>query len=150
VLLLWVAIAAVLVGVVAALLTKGTVVVTSRLGGERVTRILADAEYIVEHRAVPPEWQTKLGKRLRGPRSGGAEPRVQARHQAKARRWCLRELRRLIGFARTTSIVADEEARAILLTQLSGVGAKWRNLSWDEMCRPGDGDELTIAPVAGR
>jgi hypothetical protein len=137
VLLLQVAGAAVLVAAVAVLLTKGTVALTSRLGGERVSRLIADAEYIVERHAVPPTWQAKLAKKLPGLRSEGIEPRIRTRHQNRARRSCLRELGRLLAFAKTTSIVADEEAREILLSELTQVEAEWRSQSWDAMCAPG-------------
>jgi hypothetical protein len=140
VLLLQVAGAAVLVAVVAVLLTKGTVALTSRLGGQRVSRILADAEYIIACHAVPPAWRKRLEKRLRGLRPDCADSRSKTRHRARARRWSLRELRRLIAFARTTSIVADEEAREILLSDLMQVEAEWRSRSWDAMCAPGHED----------
>lgn len=135
-LLLQVAVAALLVGAVAALLTRATVALTSRLGGQRVSRVLADTEYIVERHAMPPTWQAKLRKRFRGLRPD-AEPRARSRLQARARRSCLRELGRIRAFARTTSIVADEEAREILLSELIRVEAEWRDWNWNEMCSPG-------------
>ena len=136
-LLLWVAITAMLMGIVAAFLAKATVALTSRLGGERVSRLLADAEYLVEHHAAPPAWRVKLEKKLRGLRPD-AEPRTRARHQARARRFYRRELGRIIAFARTTSIVADEEVRGILLSELLRVEVEWRYRTWSRMCRPGD------------
>jgi hypothetical protein len=139
VLLLQVAVAAVLVGVVAALLTRGTVVLTGRFGGRRVSRVLADTEYIVEHHAVPPAWLAKLHENLLGLRPDGAEPRTLARHQARARRFCLCRLDRLIAFSRKTSIVADEEARQILVSELMKVDEEWRSRSWEELSAPGDG-----------
>lgn len=145
-LLLQVAAAAVLVAVVAALLTKGTVVLMSRLGGQRVSRVLSDAEYIVGCGAVPPAWRVKLEKRFRGLRPD-AEPWARARHQARARRACLRELGRIRAFARTTSIVADEEAREILLSELIRVEAEWRDRDWDGMCMPDAGHRaMAVAP----
>jgi len=115
------------------------VALTGRFGGRRISRIVADAEYIVEHHAVPPAWQAKLQKNLHGLRPDGAEPRTLARHQARARRSCLRRLDRLIAFSQKTSIVADEEAREILVSELMKVDEEWRSRSWKEMCSPGAG-----------
>jgi len=134
VLLLQVAIAAVLMAVVAVLGTKGMVAFMGRFAGQKVSRVLADAEYVVACHAVPPAWQERLRKSLRGLRSDCADPRLKARHQARARRWCLRELERLLSFAKKTSIVADEEARQVFVSELSRVHEEWRGRSWDEMC----------------
>lgn len=138
-LLLQVAVAAVLVGVVAALLTRGTVALTSRLGGERVSRLIADTEYVVEHHAIPPAWLAKLQENLRGLRSDGAGSRLRARHQARAVRRCLRRLDRLIAFSRKTSIVTDEEAREVLVSELMKVDEEWRSRGWEGLSAPGDG-----------
>jgi hypothetical protein len=136
VLLLQVAVAAVLVGVVAALLTKGTVALTGRLGGQRVSRVLADAEYIIEHTAVPPAWRDELAKKHAGLRPGCSDASRKERHQALAKRACLRRLDKLITFSRKTSVVADEEAREILVSELVRVDEEWRSRSWEEMTAP--------------
>jgi hypothetical protein len=146
VLLLQVAIAAVLVAVVAVIGTKGMVALMGRFAGQSVSRIFTDAEHVVEHHAVPPSWLEKLRRKLRGLRPDCADARLSTRHQARARQSCLRELDRLLSFARKTSIVADEEARGVFVAELEKVRENWRAGSWDEMCAPGAG---CIAALVG-
>jgi hypothetical protein len=136
VLLLQVFVAAVLVAVVAALGTKGMVALMGRFAGGKVSRIFADAEYVVEHRAVPPSWMERLRKKHRGLRPDCTDPRLAARHQVRARQWCLRDLERLLSFARKTSIVTDEESRQVFVSELLRVREEWRVRSWDGMCSP--------------
>jgi hypothetical protein len=111
--------AAVLTGTVAVLLVRGTMAIAGRLGGDSIHRIITETEYIVERHAVPPAWQAEL-----------------ARH-ARPTHACLRRLDRLIAFSRTTSVVADEETRSILLSELTQVRSEWESATWDQMCAPG-------------
>jgi len=134
VLWLQILIAAVLVAVVAALGTRGMVALMGRFAGGTVSRVFADAEHIVDNHTIPPSWQQKLRKRLRGLRRDCADPRLKAWHQARARRWSLRELERLLSFARSTSIVADEESRQVFVTELRLVREEWLACGWEEMC----------------
>jgi hypothetical protein len=138
--MLEVLLAAVVTAVVAVLLTRWTTRLAGRLGGERLHSILADAEYIVDHHAVPPAWQAELAEASGGPTADGARTGRQERRRARARRACLRRLRRLIAFSRRTSIVADEEAREVLLSELTQVSAQWQSASWAEMCSGGAQD----------
>jgi hypothetical protein len=128
--------AALLVAVIAALLTRGTVAAMGRLGGESIHRLLSGAEYIVEHHAVPPAWRDELSKKLGGLRPGCDDGPRRARDEARAKRACLRELARLITFARKSSVVADEEARDILVAELVSTAVEWESASWDMMCCP--------------
>lgn len=138
-LLLQVLVGAVIVAVIAALLTRGTVAAMGRLGGGSVHRLLSSMEFIVEHHAVPPDWQGDLAKKLGGLRPGCGDGRKKARHEARAKRACLRELARLIAFARASSVVADEEARRILVAELTLVDGEWRTRGWGGMTSPGAG-----------
>jgi hypothetical protein len=134
VLLLPVTLAAVLMAVIAALLTRGTVAAMGRLGGESIHRLLSSAEFIVEHHAVPPAWQGELAKKLDGLRPGCGDGRRKAEHEGRAKRASLRRLDRLIVFARKSSVVADEEARDILVAELVSVAGEWESASWAVMC----------------
>jgi hypothetical protein len=107
-----------------------------RLAGETIQHVHESAEYIVEHHSVPLAWQAKLGKRLRGLRSEGAEAGRRERHRARAKRACLRQLGKLIKHFQRTSLVVDEEARDILVSELARVDEEWRSRSWDEMITP--------------
>ncbi len=138
-LLLEVVLGAVLVAVIAALLTRGTVAAMGRLGGESIDGMLRGAQFIVEHHAVPPAWQEELTRKLVGLRPGCDDAAKKARHEARAKRTCLRRLDRLIVFARRSSVVADEEARRILVAELAQVDGEWRNRGWGGMTSPGGG-----------
>ncbi len=109
--------------VMATLLTRGTVKLMGRLAGETIQHVHESAEYIVEHHSVPPAWQAKLGKRLRGLRIEGTRSLdLRERHRARAKHACLRQLGKLIKHFQRTSLVVDEEARDILVSELARVG----------------------------
>ncbi len=128
--LLWLFVIVAIMVVSATLLTRGTVALMGRLAGETIRQVHESAEYIVEHHSVPPAWQAKLGKRLKGLRLEGAEPR------SRAKRACLRQLGKLIKHFQRTSLVVDEEARDILVSELERVDEEWRSRGWGEMCAP--------------
>ena len=133
--LLWWALAAVAgMSVMATLLTRVTVALMGRFGGEAVHRTMSDTEYIVERHAVPPAWKAGLERKHRGLRPGCGDAVLGEKHRALARQACLRQLGRLITFAKKSSVVADEETRAILVSELVGVDGEWRSRSWEGMC----------------
>jgi len=133
--LLWWALAAVAgMSVMAALITRVTVALMGRFGGEAVHRTMSDTEYIVERHAVPPAWKAGLERKHRGLRPGCGDAVLGEKHRALARQACLRQLGRLITFAKKSSVVADEETRAILVSELVGVDGEWRSRSWEGMC----------------
>jgi hypothetical protein len=129
--------------VLAALLTRLTAALVGGFGGRTIHNLMSDAECIVEHRAVPPDWRAKLERKLRGLRPDGADPRTQARHRERARRACLRRLGRLITFARKSSVVTDEETRQILVSELVEVNGEWRSRGWEGMCALDAGPRAT-------
>ena len=134
--LLWLFVIVAVMAVMATLFTRGTVKLMGRLAGETIQHVHESAEYIVEHHSVPPAWQAKLGKRLKGLQHDSAEPRLRERHRARAKRACLRQLDKLIKHFKRTSLVVDEEARDILVSELSRVDEEWRGRSWEQMCAP--------------
>jgi hypothetical protein len=147
--LLWWALAAVAgMSVMATLLTRVTVALMGRFGGEAVHRTMSDTEYIVERHAVPPAWKAGLERKHRGLRPGCGDAVLGEKHRALARQACLRQLGRLITFAKKSSVVADEETREILLAELTHVRQKWLGRSWNEMCAA-DAGSRTAAVDAG-
>jgi hypothetical protein len=134
--LLWLFVIVAIMIVSATLLTRGTVKLMGRLAGETIRQVHESAEYIVEHHSVPPPWQAKLGKRLRGLGIPDPASRQAAAHRARAKRACLRQLGKLIKHFQRTSLVVDEEARDILVSELETVEGEWRSRSWGEMCAP--------------
>lgn len=148
-LLAWALVAVVAMSVGATLLARGTVALMGRFGGEAMQRMMLDTEYIVEHRTVPPAWQSRIAKRLGDLGPGGADSPQRDQRRARAKRECLRELDRLLAFAKKSSVVADEETRGILLEELARVAAEWRDMGWDAMCALGTGSRPRGSPRMG-
>ncbi len=134
--LLWLFVIVAIMVVSATLLTRGTVKLMGRLAGETIQQLHESAEYIVDHHSVPPAWQTKLGRKLRGLGVSDTASKKAAAHRVRAKRACLRQLGTLVKHFQRTSIVVDEEARDILVSELTQVEAEWRSRSWGEMCAP--------------
>lgn len=132
-LLFYVLLIVAIMAVAAPLLTKGTVALMGRIAGRTIFQIHSSAQHIMERRTVPDAWRERLARRLDGIRPDAADEGRMALHREKARRACLRELDRLIMHFRKTSIVADEEARHILLTELVRVYEEWESSDWDRM-----------------
>jgi hypothetical protein len=123
----------------AAALTRATAVLMGKLGGETIDRLHSSAESIVEDHAVPTAWQERLRGRFEGLRPGCVDAVKTARHRAKAKAACLKQLSRLIRHFRGSSLVADEEAREILLSELGRAYGEWKSADWDRMCSPDGG-----------
>ncbi len=135
--LLWLFVIVAIMIVSATLLTRGTVKLMGRLAGETIQHVHESAEYIVEHHSVPPAWQAKLGRRLRGLGVSDTGSKRAAAHRVRAKHACLRQLGKLVKHFQRTSLVVDEEARGILLSELSKVDEEWRSRSWGAMCATG-------------
>jgi hypothetical protein len=133
---------------VVALLTRGAAVLVGRLGGQTIRLMHESAEHIVECHTVPPAWQERLARK-RGGAMGRAAARgattvggcsapaaSDPRSEAAARRVCLRQLDRLIKHFEGSSLVADEEARHLLLAELREARWEWASASWAAMCSP--------------
>jgi uncharacterized membrane protein YcjF (UPF0283 family) len=137
--LLWLFVIVAIMVVSATLLTRSMVALMGRLAGETIQQLHAGAEYIVEHHSVPPAWQAKLGKRLRGLGIPETASGRAAAHRSRAKRACLRQLVKLIKHFQRTSLVVDEEARDILVSELVRVNEEWRSRGWEEMTTPSGG-----------
>ena len=117
----------------ATLLTKGTVALMGKLGGETIFRLHKSAESIVTDLKVPVQWRRKLEKRYPGLRDVCEDEAKKTAHREQARRLCLRQLDKLIVHFTKTSAVVDEEAREILLAELERAIDLWESHSWDEI-----------------
>lgn len=76
---------------------------------------------IVNEGEIPPAWNNDLISRLLN-RFGSAQQR-QTRLQERT----LRKLDELLQYVHTTSLVADEETREVLVERLTAVRADWVN-----------------------
>ena len=124
-----------MMAVIATFLTKGTVALMGKLGGETIYKLHSSSEHIMNTHSVPPEWVAAMNKRYPGltdtAASGSALPDLGNR----AKRRVIRQLDTLITHFERTSIVADEEAREILVTELLKARDEWLPLSWEELIR---------------
>ena len=117
----------------ATLLTKAMVSLMGRLGGNSIYQLHSSAEYIVHNHRVPSDWRERLEKRYRGLRDDSLRPEVKEAHRRRAKRIAIRRLDKLIEHFSRTSLVVDEEARAILVTELGNAREKWASSPWDEI-----------------
>jgi len=118
--------------VASVLLTKGTVRLMGRFGGETVHKLHKSAELIVDTHKVPPFWSEPLEKRFSRLRERGAETALRSA-KAAARIRCLKQLQKVIAFFRRSSTVVDEEAREIILSELGAAYEEWLGMDWDRM-----------------
>jgi hypothetical protein len=76
-------------------------------------------EEIVNSGQIPRQWNNDWISRLLSSRGGS--PRQQVRVHRRA----LRKLDALLHYVRTTSLLADEETREVLVERLTEVRAEW-------------------------
>ena len=114
----------------ATLLTKATVRLMGRYGGESIRRLHTNAEFIVHHHKVPPLWRERLERRLRGLRDETMDPARREVARERARKLAIRWLDELIRHFGRTSLVVDEEARDILTSELRAARAEWADSDW--------------------
>lgn len=84
---------------------------------------------ILETGDVPQTWRKKFAPRLSRLRAGTANEQRSYRLQRQAQASYTQQLDRLIDYAATTPLVADEESRQELLSQLLSVRSTWSK--WD-------------------
>ena len=119
--------------VISVVLTKTTVKVMGKLGGEAIYNMHQSVEFIMNTGLVPPFWREKAEKRLNRLREGSTPEEILRRVERRVRRRYLRQLKSLLKFAENTSTVEDEETRDTLLTTLNDAYRKWRKMSWKDM-----------------
>ncbi len=114
--------------ITATVFTKGTVYLMGKYGGESINRIHRDTEFIINTRKVPKEWQIPWEKRMRKLEPAGSASRD--RIEKSAHRQCLKRIRTLILHFERTSMIADEEARELVLKELRDVHTQWQSGDW--------------------
>ena len=114
------------------LLTKGTVRLMGRFGGDTIHKLHKSAEFIIDTHKVPPFWREVLEKRLSRLQRKGDE-KVLRNAKTAARRRCLGQLKKLITYFQKSSTITDEEAREIVLSELNAAYEEWLDMDWDRM-----------------
>jgi hypothetical protein len=122
-----------LMAVFSVILTRMTVKIMGKLGGEAIYKLHESAEFVSNTGLVPPFWRDKAERRLMRVRAGGGADGNIHRLEDAARRRYLRQLRKLIHYAKNSSTIADEETRDTLVGRLRGTMTNWKTMSWKDM-----------------
>jgi hypothetical protein len=134
---LYMVITVVIMSALMVFLTRMTLKVMGKLGGETFQRIHESAEFISNTRKVPPFWTVKVEKQINKLKSGNAGQDKIRRAEIKAKNRCMRQMKKLLKFAANTSTVADEETRDILIKTFTSTMAEWKEMTWSEMTGTG-------------
>ncbi len=118
--------------VVGTLLIRWTVLIMGERAGKFINETHHNIEFIGNTGSVPPQWlESFLKKAGRIQQEDPHNQRRLDRLGRAARKTCLKKLKKLTQYVHNSSLVQDEETRAILLTDLTNVQEKWAERNWD-------------------
>lgn len=101
------------------LIFLGAIWLTNALSGQVVGNKHRILEEVVNRGEIPVQWSNDWVSRLLN-KFGGEQQR-----QARVRKRVLRKLDELLRYVHTTSLLADEETREVLVERLTEVRAEW-------------------------
>lgn len=101
------------------LIFLGAIWLTNALSGQVVGNKHRILEEVVNRGEIPAQWSNDWVSRLLN-KFGGEQQR-----QARVRKRALRKLDELLRYVHTTSLLADEETREVLVERLTEVRAEW-------------------------
>ena len=114
------------------LLLRAAVIFMGKITGKYVGEKHKAAETIINTGKPPINWtrnsakkMAELGEDARGPRA--------VKIEEKARNTCLKRLKSLIKYFKTSPLCQDEETRKILLDELSKARRVWQEKDWGEI-----------------
>lgn len=113
--------------------TKATVRIMGKLGGETIYKLHESAEFILNTGLIPPFWREKAEGKLRSARENNSPQESIAKIEGQVKRRYLKQMKKLLHFARNSSTVTDEEARAILVAGLEKARDRWLTSSLSDM-----------------
>lgn len=122
-----------LMAAVATVFTRTTVYLMGKYAGESINRIHRDTEAIITTHKVPEHWKTPWEDRLRTFDAQSAGDASRDRIERSAHRQSLKRIRTLIRHFERTSMIADEEARDLVLQELRSVYAHWQSSDWEHI-----------------
>ena len=131
--LLYLLLAVVLMAGLSVFLTRMTVQMMGKLGGETIHKLHESAEFILNTGKVPPFWREKTERRLKKALSEKVSSSRIAKLERPVRRRYLRQMKKLLQFAENSSTVSDEETREILTAGLKKARKTWLATSLSEM-----------------
>jgi hypothetical protein len=108
----------------------GLIWATVQFMGQRAGKFLNETHHAIEHitdtRSVPPQWLQSFAVKAK-----------QARHQdnmdslaQKTRKACLKKFDKLFTYIGRSSLVENEETRAILLSKFAAIRKQWQEMDW--------------------
>ncbi|MCP4403154.1 MAG: hypothetical protein GY801_38340 [bacterium] len=126
----------VVVIVVGTLLLRWTVLIMGARAGKFINETHRNIEFISNTGLAPAQWlEPFLKKAGRLQQEDPYNQRQLDRLGRAARQSCLKKLKKLIKYVYNSSLVQDEETRAILLTELTNVQQKWAEGNRDILAR---------------
>ena len=114
------------------LLLRGAVSLMGRISGKYVGEKHKAAETIINTGKPPTTWTYNSAKKMAELKEDARGP-TAVKIKEKARNACLKKLKGLIKYFKTSPLCRDEETRKILLDELSKVGQTWREKDWEEI-----------------
>ncbi|GAH45663.1 unnamed protein product [marine sediment metagenome] len=120
------------------LLLRGAVILMGRYAGKYVGEKHKAAETIINTGKPPTTWTYNSAKKM-AELKGDARGPTAVKIKEKGRNICLKRLKDLIKYFKTSPLCQDEETRKILLDELTKVGQTWREKDWKEI--------MTIEPT---
>ncbi len=114
------------------LLLRAAVIFMGRVTGKYVGDKHKAAETIINTGKPPMNWTFSSAKKIAELKEDGRGPRA-LRIKEKARNACLKRLKGLIKYFKTSPLCQDEETRKILLDELSKVRRIWQEKDWGEI-----------------
>ena len=119
--------------IMATIFTKGSVYLMAKYGGQSINRIHRDTEFIINTCKVPKEWQASWEKQLRKLEAGPTGKASRDRIEKSAHQQSLKRIHKLIRHFERTSMIADEEARELVVKELQDVYKRWQSSDWEHI-----------------
>lgn len=114
------------------LLLRGAVIWMGKISGKYVGEKHKAAETIINTGKPPINWTCNSAKKMAELREDVRGPRA-VKIEEKARNICLKRLKGLIKYFKTSPLCQDEETRKILLDELSKARRVWQEKDWGEI-----------------
>jgi len=114
------------------LLLRGAVIWMGKISGKYVGEKHKAAETIINTGKPPITWICNSARKMAKLRENPTGPGT-VKIEEKARNACLKKLKGLTKYFKTSPLCQDEETRKILLDELSKVRRVWQEKNWGEI-----------------
>jgi hypothetical protein len=128
-----------LLGFLAVVILLGTlflrwaVLIMGQRAGKFISETHHAIEFITNTRSVPPQWVEVFQKKAERLQQEDPHNRQKLDRLARAmRKVCLHKLDKLTKYIDNSSLVENEETRALLLTKFTEIHHEWMERDWNE------------------